>query len=211
MLEPPGRRLTKKNYPMKYWYGLLLVAFLASCQDPIYTPKPRGYPKVEYPEKAYVPFSEGYCDLSFEYPRYAEIQRDTVYLNEKPAHPCWFDIFFPSFDARLHCTYAPVGEAKSFEELRSDAFELANWHNKKASYIEENLIENQYGSRGLTFEFEGPVASQFQFFLTDSLHRHFFRGALYFNAEARPDSLAPIYEFLRQDVDRMLSTFQWKD
>ena len=51
----------------------------------------------------------------------------------------------------------------------------------------------------------GPVASQLQFFLTDTAEQqHFFRGALYFYTEANTDSLAPVYDFMRKDVERMI-------
>src|SRR5690606_39478773 len=60
------------------------------------------------------------------YPVYARIEQDTQYFDEKPKHPCWFNIFIPQFDSRIHCSYYPVNSEKDFEELRSDAFELAN-------------------------------------------------------------------------------------
>lgn len=65
------------------------------------------------------------------------------------------------------------------------------------------------GLSGFAFEMKGPAASPFQFFLSDSTN-HFFRGALYFNTQARPDSLAPVYEFVREDLMKMIETFEWK-
>lgn len=61
---------------------------------------------------------------------------------------------------------------------------------------------------GVVFNVEGPVASSYQFFVTDST-RNFLRGALYFNTQARPDSLAPVMEFMRKDLDRMVETLKW--
>jgi hypothetical protein len=49
-----------------------------------------------------------------------------------------------------------------------------------------------------------------QFFLTDTT-RHFFRGALYFNTQARPDSLAPVTAFLKEDIAVMINSFEWKE
>jgi hypothetical protein len=49
-----------------------------------------------------------------------------------------------------------------------------------------------------------------QFFLTDKKN-HFFRAALYFNTQVRPDSLAPIYEFVKEDVFKLIETFEWEE
>lgn len=88
---------------------------------------------------------------------------------------------------------------------------MTDWHNKKATYIEEAPFAKSNNVKGVLFTVEGPVASQLQFFITDSLEKtHFFRGALYFNTRVRPDSIAPMYEFVRKDVERMLETFKWK-
>jgi gliding motility-associated lipoprotein GldD len=191
-------------------FMLSLAVFISACQDPVFTPKPRAYPRVDYPAKSYQDFTEGYCDFTFEFPAYATVEQDSFFFGERPAHPCWFDLYFPDFDSRLHCSYTPITAGKTFDDLRSDAFGMANYHNQKANYIDELLIQNNLGAAGIAFAFEGPVASPYQFFLTDSSQQHFFRAALYFNTQAKPDSLAPIVEFLVEDFDRMVSTFQWQ-
>jgi gliding motility-associated lipoprotein GldD len=193
--------------------GLFLWSMaLGACEDRSFTPKPRGYPRVIYPEKVYRPFAEDYCHFTFDVPAYALIQRSTAFFEEKPPHPCWFDVYVPALNSRLHCSYYPLsGGPKSLEQLNLDAFELADWHNKRANYIDERRIERPEAKLfGFAFEIEGPAASSFQFYLTDSA-RHFLRAALYFDAKAQPDSLAPIVEFVRQDVRRMIDSFRWVD
>ena len=190
--------------------SLCFALLLSSCgEGPSYTPKPRAYPRVEYPERGYQQFDEDYCSFTFEYPAYAEVQQDTLFFDEKPAHPCWFDLFMPAFDSRLHCSYYPISQENNFEKLKNDAFELVEWHNKKANYIQEVLIKKEGAVSGFAFIIEGPAASPFQFYLTDSTD-NFLRGALYFNTQARPDSLKPIYEFVEQDILHLIETFSWK-
>jgi gliding motility-associated lipoprotein GldD len=189
----------------------VLALVLQSCgNDPSFSPKPRAYPRVEYPDRAYAAFDKDYCSFSFEFPAYAEIIQDKLFFEEEPPHPCWFDIFIPAFDCRLHCSYYPIGGRNTLEKLKGDAFEMADWHNKKANYIDEVRIEKEGAVSGFAFIMEGPAASPLQFYLTDST-RHFFRAALYFNTQAKPDSLAPIYDFVRQDVLRIIETFNWED
>lgn len=190
---------------------VFLIFFLGSCGDaPAPTPKPRAFPKVEYPEKAYQQFDEEYCAFTFEYPEYAEVEQDQSFFDEAPPHPCWFDLYFKDFDGRLYCSYAPIENQADWEDLRSDAFNLADWHNKKASYIDELLIQKDNNVSGVLFLIEGHGASPAQFYLTDSTN-HFLRASLYFNTEVRPDSMAPIYEFLETDLLRMIETFEWTE
>ncbi|MEN9510948.1 MAG: hypothetical protein RLZZ370_767, partial [Bacteroidota bacterium] len=36
------------------------------------------------------------------------------------------------------------------------------------------------------------------------------RGALYFNAKTNPDSVAPVLQFLSEDLNHMIQRFRWK-
>jgi gliding motility-associated lipoprotein GldD len=198
---------------MKYLIQIALIAtLLISCGDDAFTPKPRGYPRVIYPAKEYQAFDANYCAFTFQYPKYAEVQQDTSFFDEQPAHPCWFNIHIPAFDCDLHCSYAPITPETPADKLKEDAFRMTDWHNKKATYIEDTPFSKPNNVKGILFSVDGPVASQLQFFVTDSLEKkHFLRAALYFNTQARPDSLAPVYDFVKKDIERMLGTFEWKN
>ena len=187
----------------------VLLFFFSSCEETIYTPKPRGFPRVVYPEKAYQPFNENYCQFTFQYPKYALIQRDTLFFDEKPPSDCWFNIQIPSLNATVHCSYYAIDKTNTYEKLRADAFALAGKHNSKADYIDELPIKKPNNVSGFVFDIQGPAASPFQFYLSDSTH-HFLRGALYFNAQVRPDSLAPVFDFVKKDVMEMINTFEWR-
>ncbi len=189
---------------------LLCSCFLfQACEDVIYSPKPRGFPKVNFPEKNYISFKTDYCDFTFERPEYSIIQQDTMFFDENPIHPCWFDVFIPQFDARIHCSYYPIDKKNSFDKLTNDAFTMANKHNLKANYIDDLVIKKPNGVGGIVFNIEGPVASPFQFYLSDTT-AHFLRGALYFNTQTRPDSLKPVIDFVKTDIMHMINTFEWQ-
>lgn len=198
---------------MRLFYLIFpVVLFFSGCDEPVFTPKPRAYPKVVYPVKEYQQFDENYCHFTFEYPKYGVIEKDTSFFDEKPADPCWFNIYYPDFNCRLHCSYSPIDDNISIDKLKTDAFKMTEWHNKKATYIEDHPFRKPNNVQGILFEVQGPVASQVQFLLTDTLEqKHFLRCALYFNSQVRPDSLAPVYEFLRADIDQMIKTFEWKN
>ena len=202
------------NFPSLIFFlvGLLILPLLLqSCEEEAaIIPKPRGFPKVMYPEKAYQAFEEGYCDFSFEYPKYAQVEKDEAFFGERPKNECWFDIFMPQFDARIHCTYSFIDEEQTADKLKSDAFELAHKHNVKAKYIEEIKIDTKNGAKGFAFNLEGDVASPFQFYVTDE-ETHFVRGSLYFNTQVAPDSLAPIFSFVKKDIEHLINTLEWKE
>ena len=202
--------IVRSTFIYKITFLLLVSVVFFQCEEPVYTPKPRAYPKVEYPEKTYQAFQEDYCTMSFEYPTYAKIEQDRFFFGDAPPSTCWFDINFPDFDAVLHCSYIAIDKKNTLETLQKDAFKMTDWHNKKATFTEDKFYENKNHVKGMTFDIEGPVASPIQFYLTDSLQeKHFIRGAFYFNSRTDQDSLAPILKFVRTDIQRMLDTFDW--
>ena len=46
-------------------------------------------------------------------------------------------------------------------------------------------------------------------FFTDSTE-HFFRGALYFNCQPNQDSIAPMLDYMREDIVRLMESFEWR-
>ncbi|MFK7806585.1 MAG: hypothetical protein AB8F74_02175 [Saprospiraceae bacterium] len=192
-------------------FALLIICLLfQACEETVYVPKPRGYPRIVYPTKAYQKFSEDYCAFTFEYPAYATVEQDTSYFDGQAKDDCWFDINIDHFAAKVYCSYVSIGKNNSFDKLQDDAFTMANEHIVKANYIDEIPLNTKNGVKGMAFDLEGPVASPFMFYLTDE-EDHFLRGSLYFNTKADPDSLAPVIKFVKEDLSHMISTFKWNE
>ena len=189
----------------------LLFSAIACQSETSMLPKPRAYPRVLYPTGEGETFRLTVCPFAFERPSYTLIERDTVYFDESPVHPCWFDVVTPQLNGRVHFSYYPLDNFTDFERLRDDAFDLAGKHNIVATYIDERPIDRPEADvHGFAFDLEGDVASPFQFFVSDS-SKHFLRGSLYVNAKAKSDSLAPVYAFLREDVLRAIETLTWEE
>jgi gliding motility-associated lipoprotein GldD len=188
---------------------VVLIFWLGCTSEVDYSPKPRSFPKLEFPEKTYQKFAEDYCPFTFDYPTYARIEKDTDYFDQKSKNECWFDIDIPQYNGKIHCSYYPIDTDTSFEKMMSDAFQLASEHNVKAESIDEYPLQKPNGVSGFVFDIDGPTASPFQFFLTDSTN-HFMRGSMYIKAHSNPDSLRPIVEFMKIDALEMLNSFEWK-
>ncbi len=182
---------------------------LGACDSNPVIPKPRAYPRIEFPQKRYQDFEMDGCPMHFRMPVYAQTVKEDLFFGEAPASDCWFDISVPSLNAKIHCSYFAISNRSEYDKLVDDAFKLAGKHTIKADYIDEIPIKNSFGTSGFLFGLSGPVASPYQFFLTDTT-RHFIRGALYFNTQARPDSLSPVIEFMRVDIDSILTSFRWE-
>ncbi|MEN0047692.1 MAG: hypothetical protein AAF806_11590 [Bacteroidota bacterium] len=188
---------------------ITFFCFLA-CEEPVYNPKPRTYPKINYPERTYQTFEKSECDFTFEHPTYAEVTQNEGIAQSENIPDCIFDLFMPAFDSRLHCTYYQIDSKEEFATLWNDGFDLANKHNVRADFIEETKVATPKGVGGFTFNIKGPAASPFQFFLTDST-QHFLRASLYFNTQVRQDSMAPVYDFVIEDLMKMIESFEWEE
>lgn len=204
------RRGMRTSTLMGAFFLMIAVTGVQCGGEKQVAPKPRAYPKVEYPEKAYRLFDTLFCPFQAEVPVYAEVKRKENYFDEKLDSECWLNIEFTDFNAVLHCSYDRITEQNNFDKLKTDAFKLVDKHNVKAQYIDRYAIEKENGVSGFLFKIEGPVASATQFYLTDSTD-HFFRASLYFNSRVNRDSLAPVQAYIDEDINRFIESFTWEE
>lgn len=182
--------------------------FFLSCNND-YTIKPRGYFKIDFPQKAYQKFDSPSYPYSFEYPVYGEIIKDSLFFDEKAENPFWININFPRFNGKIYISYKEIGRNK-LDSLVNDAFTMSyKQHTYKASAIEPIPFTTPNNLNGIYFSLKGNTATANQFFITDST-RHFLRGALYFDAVPNEDSLRPVNNFLQKDLQHLINTLQWK-
>lgn len=189
-------------------FAFFLWLLLSACNSD-YTPKPRGYYKIDFPEKSYQTFSRPGFPYTFEYPTYGVVVQDSLFFDAETENPYWINIDFPRFNGRIHISYKNVDRG-NFDSLVNDAFTLSyKQHTYKASAIQPEEFETPNGLHGVYFTLRGNTATSNQFFVTDSV-RHFLRGALYFGATPNEDSLRPVNQFLRADLEHLINTLQWK-
>lgn len=186
----------------------LVLAFLFSCNS-VYTPKRRGYFKIDLPAHQYQTFDQPGYPYTFEYPVYANVLKDSTYFDSVAPNPWWINIDFPTFNARIYISYKAIGLNK-FDKLRDDAFKMTFKHTYKASSIEDSVFRTPNGVGGDFFKVGGNAATAKQFFVTDTT-RHFLRGALYFDTTPNEDSLSVVNQFLEKDMDHLINTFRWKN
>lgn len=194
---------------------LFLVAFfavalfaVAGCNSP-YTPRKKGFFKIDFPEKKYVLFDQPGYPYIFEYPEYARIVKDSTFFDAK-AGDWWINIDIPSLNGTIYISYKPVTR-QNFDSLINDGYKMAyRKHTEISTGIDDSLMVTPNNVEGIYFSLKGNTATSNQFFVTDS-SRHFLRGALYFDATPNEDSLSVVNEFLKQDLKHLINTLRWRN
>lgn len=184
---------------------LVIVLFAFGCSSE-FMPKPKGYNRIILPEHEYAALPDS-LPYSFEYSKHAKILRDSSWI----AEPYWIDLYYPEFEASIQVSYKPVKkDIDLLKEYLATAYKLTSKHQVKAYAIDEAIMKTDLDKTVVLAKLSGEVPSQYQFFTTDSID-HFLRGALYFNTATQNDSLAPVIEYVRDDIMQMLNTLEWRE
>ena len=163
--------------------SILLIA--GGCNEK-YTPKPYGYYRIDFPEKAYRPLADSF-PYRFEKAADAQMEID----RDKDAEPYWINLVYPAYNAKIHLSYKAITADTSLQSYLQDCHRLAYTHTIKAESIDEKLFRRDK-IFGLVY------------------FRHFLRGALYFNQHPDKDSLAPVIQYLREDILTLMETLEFK-
>ena len=166
--------LRQKRFRLVCYASLVMtLLLLVSCSEgerPL--PKPKGYFRIDLPEKNYVKVDtiERYA---FEAPDYAVITNDPLSPDEKN----WINVVMPRFKASIHLTHKVVNN--NLGEYLEDVHTMLTKHLQKANGMNDSLIINpEHKVYGMLIEMDGKgVATPLQFYLTDST-TNFVRGAL---------------------------------
>ena len=208
---------------------LPMLALLASCgSGDSYTPKPKGYMRIDLPEHNYwlvdtLPLDtllwEGDTIIAISHDKpfhtfpiiFEANQCAQVSEKDAPAGVTWIDITYPQWNGVIFLTYKHLRKPTDLAVEVDTSYQLLSKHFAFASGVNElqfvNEDERVYAT---TYQLKGHnVASTFQFWATDSAS-HFLRGSLYIDCVPNNDSLAPVLEYLQQDVVRLVESLKWR-
>jgi len=182
---------------------IIITLICLGCRERL-QPRPRGYFRIDLPEKEYTSFNSE-CSFSFEYPAYGVLTDS----DEPDAEPCWFNIEFEKYRAKIHISYKAI--EGNLPSLLEDTYTLTYNHTIKADAIRETpFVNDEDDVYGLLYDLRGNTATAVQFYLTDSIN-HFLRGSLYFFASPNEDSLSPVISYFREDIIHLIETTRWKE
>lgn len=185
------------------WILTVIIGLSAACTRH-YTPKEEGYFRIdpvpaEY-QRVFLPFP-----FSAEFSSLTRIDFDTTARKEN-----WLNVTYPVYHATVYCNYysaEPGFLSRLTEESRGLVYRHAGHADEIGAFQYADSVNEVYAT---IFTLAGNSATPVQFTVTDST-KHFFRGALYFDARPNSDSLAPVTGYLLDDISHWIETWKWKD
>ena len=176
---------------------LLFACVLIACKES-YSPKPLGYFRIDLSKKTYNSF-KSHC--SFNFLR----ALDTKIIKGKS--DCWYNIHYPLHNATIHLTYKTLNA--NLDNVIEESHKLAYEHAVRSDgIIEKGYSNDENRVYGVLYDIHGNSASNLQFFVTDSTN-HFLRGSLYFNTIPNSDSLQPIKQHIKEDLQVLIESLKW--
>ncbi len=163
--------------------------------------KPWGYPRLDLPKNyGYKTFENKTCPFTFQYPDFGMITRDQQ-------DSCWTDISFPVFDAKWHISHHDITQKKDRQSHYEDFRKLVFKHVKKASTIADYPFETSQG-KGIRYELYGNVGAPVEIFFYND--KHTMTADFYLNTAIKNDSLDPVIQLMKVEMDKMVQSFKWK-
>ena len=194
---------------MRYIILLFVTAVVCTSCEPTFIPKPTGFNEIDLPVQKYNLWKDSTKPYLFEKNEVAVVKdyiTSTIKKEDK-----YVIIDYPTLGGKCYLTYKPIGNnIDTLNSLIMNSFRLADGHNVKASGIESEVISTEDGHYAVSIIIEGEVSSQYQFYLHDSTN-HFIRAALYFETAKKNDSLAPVIDYVKRDMNHIIKTIQWRD
>ena len=201
ILEADQRRIKKIKFSIILQMLALLFLSLACTYN--YTPKPRGFLRIDLPVANYVHFEEAGLPFTFAISRQV-----TIELPPTESIARWLNIDYPGLCAKIYCNFHPI-TPQTFQENLDECIKLVERAAEKADAIAEKAFENRENNiYGALFLIEGESPAPIQFMLTDS-SSYFFRGALYYQFKPNMDSIAPVTAYIAKDITQLMQTFHW--
>ena len=186
---------------MKPLVFIFCIFFCFSCNE-IHVPKPKAFLSLDYPKAIYL---KSQLDAPFEFEKNKLAQLN---ISKKNNTLEGIVLRYPTLKASVFVNYKKVDD--KLEKYISDARSMTKKHLQVADEISEQMYENtQQNLYGIFYDLKGNVASQSQFYVTDST-RHFISGALYFETKPNYDSILPAIHYIQKDLLHFIESLRWK-
>lgn len=176
-----------------------------SCGNNSIIPKPKAFLRLDYPKPQYKQINNS---LPFTFEKNNLANNISAIKTSKDKKTLGLEVIYPSIKATIFLTYKRI-DSTSLGLFIRDAQNITQSHARKAEAIKPfeyaNFEQRVYG---MFYEVDGNVASQSQFYVTDSIH-HFLTGSLYFYVKPNYDSILPAIDYLRKDIQHIMETLRW--
>ena len=182
-----------------------ICIIFSSCKDPAPVPKPPTYLNINFPDHTYS-YVKGDCPYEF---KLSSLYNYKTIENSK-LNSCIQEIDLGPLKGSLYLYYIALPSKDSLAEIINFANDKVDEHKIIADKIEfVQIIDSKNSVFGTFFELKGNVATNFQFYLTDS-SQNFVRGEVLLNCRPNYDSLRPSLDYLKVDLLEMVHNFKWR-
>ncbi len=189
-----------KNNPYILILNLFIITlFSCTTKNKIV---PYGHFRIDFPEKKYKVTDFKNCHFSAEIPKHL-----TISINSQ--NNCWITLKNQPNNINIHLSYHKI--QNNLDSLLQDTHNLVyEGHYRKADGIWETSSSNLNFT---IYELSGEVATPIQFYVTDKKN-HFLRGSMYPSTinkiiKINRDSLRPVIDFYKKDIEKIIETIQW--
>ena len=197
-----GQEFSIKGKKINVLIPLIFAIGLISCGEEATTPRPPGFFRLNLPEQVYD--SANTSSYTFQKSIHAIFSKKSEAENEKG----YMVLAYPKLKATFYFSF--FDPDTNLSKLIDDCHALAYNHTGKADDIVPVKVDYPTNDvHGLIYEFKGNAATPIQFYVTDSVN-NFLRGSLYFYAKPNYDSIKPVLQYVRKDLDKALSSLKWK-
>ncbi|MCR9172162.1 MAG: gliding motility lipoprotein GldD [bacterium] len=180
----------------------VLLLLLTACEEETPIPKPPSYLRTELPDHTYTKYIDS-CNYQFELADIYTVETAPGDSNSQ----CHRRIQLGPMNGTVYFRYWDMNESLSF--YINNANDEVDMHKTKATnIIDKSFLRPKDRVFGTLFRLEGDVATPFQFYMTDSTD-HFVYAEVLFNFPPNYDSLRPTLDYLEQDLQHLIETFQW--
>ena len=186
---------------MKLFSTLLIFLTCFSCEE-VLIPKPKAFLRLDFKKASY---HKSYGELPFLFEKNRLTQMS---ISKKQNSLEGLVLSYPTSKASIFINYKKVN--KDLKKHINDAKKITEKHRQMADEISQRKYGNNFEKvYGMFYDLKGNVASQSQFYLTDSIN-HFLSGALYFETKPNYDSTLPAISYIQKDIMRLIESLRWK-
>jgi gliding motility-associated lipoprotein GldD len=184
-----------------FLFGLLLFHF--SCDETSYLPREKAFLRLEFEKPMYDTFSSESSKLNFIYNNasasFKIISEEKTVLRYKHIK---IDILLSNIQ---------LENTSSFEESLQNFYMFLEPHRKKSNQISvKEFISADNKRFAKVFEMRGPVASPFQFYVTDSINNFLF-GSMNLIQKSDYDSIYPSVMYVKNDIFSIIESVNWEE
>jgi gliding motility-associated lipoprotein GldD len=123
---------------------------------------------------------------------------------------CNQEIDLGPLNGTLYIFYYPLTAKDTLAKFINFSNDKVDDHKLKATAInDQKILRSKDNVYGTFFELQGDVATNYQFYLTDSTN-HFLRAELLLNSRPNYDSLKPHLDYIQVDLLKMAKSLKWK-